>query len=66
MRILYHDDDNIEYMVEYHYEGRYIPATREDPEEFPDLVIDDFYKTSDNQSIEDVPEAVYSFIQNQQ
>lgn len=62
MRIVYHDDDNVEYIVEYHFEGAYYPATLEDPEEFPELIIDDFYKTSDNKSIEDVPQEVYDFV----
>ena len=66
MQILYIDENKVEYVVIYHYNGRYYPATSEDPEEFPELVIDDFYKTSDNKSIEDVPQEVYDFVNKNQ
>jgi hypothetical protein len=60
---IYKDDFGDEYGVEYHYEGVHIRQTLEHPAEYPDLIIDSFYKLDDNKEIDDIPNAVYEFIQ---
>ena len=61
--IIYKDDFGDEYGVEYHFEGVHIRQTLEHPAEYPDLIIDSFYKLDDNKEIDEIPNAVYEFIQ---
>jgi hypothetical protein len=60
---IYKDDFGDEYGVEYHFEGVHIRQTLEHPAEYPDLIIDSFYKLDDNKEIDEIPDAVYEFIQ---
>lgn len=60
--IVYKDDFGDEFGVEYHYEGVHIRQTLEHPAEYPDLIIDSFYKLDDNKEIDEIPQAVYDFI----
>lgn len=48
--IIYKDDFGDEFGVEYHFEGVHIRQTLEHPAEYPDLIIDSFYKLDDNGS----------------
>jgi hypothetical protein len=61
--LIYKDDFGDEYGVEYHFEGVHIRETLEHPAEYPDLIIDSFYKLDDNKEIDEIPNAVYEFIQ---
>jgi hypothetical protein len=50
---LYTDPEtNIEYRITYHYEGSYYLATREEPAEYPELFVDEIYRTDNNQEID--------------
>ena len=60
--IVYKDDFGDEFGVEYHFEGVHIRQTLEHPAECPDLIIDSFYKLDDNKDIDEIPQAVYDFI----
>lgn len=60
--IVYKDDFGDEFGVEYHFEGVHIRQTLEHPAEYPDLIIDSFYKLDDNKEIDEIPQAVYDFI----
>jgi hypothetical protein len=60
---IYKDDFGDEFGVEYHFEGVHIRETLEHPAEYPDLIIDSFYKLDDNKEIDEIPQAVYEFIQ---
>jgi hypothetical protein len=60
---IYKDDFGDEFGVEYHFEGVHIRQTLEHPAEYPDLIIDSFYKLDDNKEIDEIPQAVYEFIQ---
>lgn len=60
--IIYKDDYGDEFGVEYHYEGVHIRQTLEHPAEYPDLIIDSFYKLDDNKEIDEIPQAVYDYI----
>lgn len=60
--IVYKDDFGDEFGVEYHYEGVHIRQTLEHPAEYPDLIIDSFYKLDDNKEIDEIPQAVYDYI----
>jgi hypothetical protein len=60
--LIYKDDYGDEFGVEYHYEGVHIRQTLEHPAEYPDLIIDSFYKLDDNKEIDEIPQAVYDFI----
>jgi hypothetical protein len=61
--LIYKDDFGDEFGVEYHFEGVHIRQTLEHPAEYPDLIIDSFYKLDDNKEIDEIPNAVYEFIQ---
>ena len=61
--LIYKDDFGDEFGVEYHFEGVHIRETLEHPAEYPDLIIDSFYKLDDNKEIDEIPNAVYEFIQ---
>jgi hypothetical protein len=61
--LIYKDDFGDEYGVEYHFEGVHIRQTLEHPAEYPDLIIDSYYKLDDNKEIDEIPNAVYEFIQ---
>ena len=61
--LIYKDDYGDEFGVEYHFEGVHIRQTLEHPAEYPDLIIDSFYKLDDNKEIDEIPQAVYEFIQ---
>lgn len=65
-KLIYKDDKGTEYMVIYHYDGGYYPATQYQPEERPELMIDDYYNLCDSKTIDDVPDEVYSFIEKNQ
>jgi len=56
------DYNEEKYGVKYHFEGSYWPGNYLEPPEFPELVIDEFYKLSDCKDIEDVPDEVYAYI----
>ena len=60
--IIYKDDYGDEFGVEYHFEGVHIRQTLEHPAEYPDLIIDSFYKLDDNKEIDEIPQAVYDYI----
>ena len=60
--IVYKDDYGDEFGVEYHFEGVHIRQTLEHPAEYPDLIIDSFYKLDDNKEIDEIPQAVYDYI----
>ena len=60
--LIYKDDFGDEYGVEYHFEGVHIRETLEHPAEYPDLIIDCFYKLDDNKEIDEIPQAVYDYI----
>lgn len=60
--IIYKDDFGDEFGVEYHFEGVHIRQTLEHPAEYPDLIIDSFYKLDDNKEIDEIPHAVYDYI----
>jgi hypothetical protein len=60
---IYKDDFGDEYGVMYHFEGVHIRQTLEHPAEYPDLIIDSFYRLDDNKEIDEIPNAVYEFIQ---
>jgi hypothetical protein len=61
--LIYKDDYGDEFGVEYHFEGVHIRQTLEHPAEYPDLIIDSYYKLDDNKEIDEIPNAVYEFIQ---
>lgn len=60
--LIYKDDFGDEFGVNYHYEGVHIRQTLEDPAEYPDLIIESFYKLDDNKEIDEIPNAVYDYI----
>lgn len=56
------DDNEESWLVSYHYEGNYYPATLEDPEEYPELQIDEIVSKTDGRDFGDPTEEIINYI----
>lgn len=52
------DDNEHEWLVSYHLDGRYYPATQTEPAEYPELVIESVVSNETQREWLDVPEDI--------